>query len=357
MTAAFRPGLELAERFHEEVVRGLLDRFLGGLPYSAARIGSGSDVLGFDTERSADHDWGPRLTVFLRPEDRAELGAALGEFLDRELPPEFDGHPVRFVPSGGRAARHWVDVVDPGFFADVLGAAPTGLTAAHWLSAPTQILCELTGGRVFHDGLGVLDRYRAALAWYPDDLWRLVLACQWRRLDQEEPFVGRAGEVGDELGSAVVAARQVRDLMRLVLLMAKSYPPYSKWLGTAFARLPHASELSPHLSAALAAHKWPDRERHLAAAYELVAAWHNGLGLSEPLDTATRSFHDRPFRVLDARRFGEALLPGIADPAIRARYPVGAIDQYIDCTDLTSAWYADRRRVLADRGFGGNAEA
>ena len=350
MTSAFRPGLELAERFHDEVVSGLLDRFLNGVPYSAARIGSGSDVLGFDTERSTDHDWGPRLTVFLHAEDRAAVGSALGEFLDRELPDEFDGHPVRFVPSDGQAARHWVDIVDPGYFADALGAAPAELTTAHWLTAPTQILRELTGGRVFHDGLDVLDRYRAALAWYPEDVWRLVLACQWRRLDQEEPFVGRAGEVGDELGSAVIAARQVRDLMRLVLLMAKSYPPYSKWLGTAFARLPHAPALTPHLSAALAATAWPAREHHLATAYELVASWHNDLGLTEPQSTGTRPFHDRPFRVLDARRFGEALLPGIADPAVRELYPVGAIDQYIDCTDVTSAWYAERRRYSAERG-------
>jgi len=42
-----------------------------------------------------------------------------------------------------------------------------------------------------------------------------VLACQWRRISQEEPFVGRCDEVVDELGSAVVAARLVRDLMRL----------------------------------------------------------------------------------------------------------------------------------------------
>ncbi|HWD74857.1 MAG TPA: DUF4037 domain-containing protein, partial [Solirubrobacteraceae bacterium] len=47
---------------------------------------------------------------------------------------------------------------------------------------------------------------------------------------------GRCAEAGDELGSAVVTARLARDLMRLCLLMRRRYPPYSKWLGTAFAR-------------------------------------------------------------------------------------------------------------------------
>jgi hypothetical protein len=91
------------------------------------------------------------------------------------------------------------------------------LSVDDWLMAPTQVLRELTGGVVFHDGLGLLEQYRNVLAWYPDDIWRYVLACQWMRLSEEEPFVGRCGEVDDDLGSAVVTARQVRDLMKLCL--------------------------------------------------------------------------------------------------------------------------------------------
>ncbi|WIX78476.1 DUF4037 domain-containing protein [Amycolatopsis carbonis] len=84
------------------------------------------------------------------------------------------------------------------------------VSRADWLTTPTQTLAELTGGAVFHDGLGRLDALRAALAWDPDDVWREVLAGQWRRIAQEEAFVGRCGEVGDELESAVVAARPLR---------------------------------------------------------------------------------------------------------------------------------------------------
>jgi hypothetical protein len=41
---------------------------------------------------------------------------------------------------------------------------------------------------------------------------------------QEKAFVGRCGEIADELGSAVVAARLIRDLMRLCLLIGRHYP-------------------------------------------------------------------------------------------------------------------------------------
>jgi hypothetical protein len=47
---------------------------------------------------------------------------------------------------------------------------------------------------------------------------------------------GRCAEVGDELGSRVVAARLVREVMHLAFLLEQQYLPYSKWLGTAFAR-------------------------------------------------------------------------------------------------------------------------
>ncbi len=52
----FVPGRELSRAFYHEVVRELVR----DVEHSAALLGWGSDVLGFDTERSTDHGWGPR---------------------------------------------------------------------------------------------------------------------------------------------------------------------------------------------------------------------------------------------------------------------------------------------------------
>jgi hypothetical protein len=46
------PGLELSEGFYREAVAPLLP---ADLPHSAALLGSGSEVLGFDDEMSRDH--------------------------------------------------------------------------------------------------------------------------------------------------------------------------------------------------------------------------------------------------------------------------------------------------------------
>ena len=89
--------------------------------------------------------------------------------------------------------------------------------------------------------------------------------------------------------------------MRLTILMRRRYPPYSKWLGTAFARLPGLPDaLQPHLSAALCARSWPDREQNLCAAYEVVGRMHNDLRLTAPVDVTTRPYFDRPYRVINA---------------------------------------------------------
>lgn len=331
----FLPGLELSERFYREAVEPLVRARFGEVPHSAARIGAGSEVLGFDTERSADHEWGPRLQLFLDPDDtRADdIRTALAE----HLPKTFLGYPTHFAETEdegvGRMAltdgpvRHRVDVTDAGTWFDrQLGFDPRGgVTVRDWLSAPTQRLAETTAGAVFHDGLGVLTAAREALRWYPDDVWRHVLACQWSRIAEEEAFVGRCGEVGDELGSAVVAARIVRDLMRLRLLVDRRYPPYGKWLGSAFARY---TDLVPVLRAVLASTDWHSREDHLATAYEHVAAACNSLGLAATVDPTTRPYHSRPFRVLRADRFTSALRAAVTDPAVAALPLTGTVDQH-----------------------------
>ena len=55
----------------------------------------------------------------------------------------------------------------------------------------------------------------------------------------------------------VPGLRLARDLMRLCLLMHRRYPPYSKWLGTAVARLPDTAGLTASLTAAISAAAGP----------------------------------------------------------------------------------------------------
>jgi hypothetical protein len=356
------PGIELSEGLYEEAVEPILRDAFPGLRHAAARIGSGSEVLGFDTSRSADHEWGPRLEIFLTAEDQAQHGAAVRRTLAERLPKEIRGWPTHFEESDdpldpvGRMqltdgpVNHRVDVYDvDGWVAEQLGVRSAGaeLTTREWLAMPQQRLAETTGGAVFHDGLGALTDVRRRLAWYPGQVWRYLLACQWQRISQEEAFVGRCAEVGDDIGSAVVAARLVRDLMRLCLLLERRYAPYSKWLGSAFRRLRVAKSLEPALRGALAATDFRTRETHLCDAYESVAALQNASGLSAPVDPKRRPYHSRPFQVLRAERFAQALAETITDPDLRTLALVGSVDQWADSTDLLNQPQAVQAAVHA----------
>ncbi|MFD3443791.1 DUF4037 domain-containing protein [Microbacteriaceae bacterium 4G12] len=218
------------------------------------------------------------------------------------------------------------------------GFDPTSrpLSTADRLLLPQQRILGLVQGAVFADDTGVLSRARELLAWYPDDVWWWLVASLWRRLDQEEPFVQRTAEVGDELGSAVIAARQVRDCMRLALLLGRRYAPYSKWLGTAFARLPDPDGLGPALAAALAPPDPAARESALGAAYTALAGRFNAVAPGDPVDPSLRSFWDRPARVLSADRFARAALAAVRDERLRGFPLIGSVDHLADSTDVLS---------------------
>jgi hypothetical protein len=325
----FVPGTTLNEGFYRDVI----EPGLRSIPHSAALLGWGSDVLGYDDARSTDHGWGPRLKVFVAAEDVA--GAI--ERVEAVIPEEYAGWRVRFGWEG-MPDRHFVEVsVLSDWVVAQLGVdALSPLATVDWLLMPQQQVIGVVSGAVYADPRGELARLRTALMWYPDQVWRWLLACQWTKISQEEAFVGRSAEAGDELGSAVLAGRLVRELMRLAFLQQRRYAPYSKWLGTAFSRLAGAPELAPVLRTALGAPAYREREEALVTAYEHLGRAQNALALHEPVDATARDYHTRPFRVLHADRFADALVATVDDPVLSALPQVGSVDQWVDSSDVLS---------------------
>lgn len=346
-TSPFINGMALNAAFYEEAVKPILAERFPRLVYSAARLGNGSEVLGYDTPRSMDHHWGPRVELFLREADAEQYSEEIVRVLSEVLPYEVHGYPAHFAETedgSGVMARIESGPVKHGvtlhtlrsFFTHYLGRDPRdGLTPADWLVFPEQRLRTIASGRVFHDGLGELEPIRAMLDYYPRDVWLYLVAAQWRRIDQEEPFMGRCGEAGDELGSRVVAARLIREIMKLCFLMERQYAPYSKWFGTAFSQLTCAETFLSIFGRVLNAETWPEREMHLSAAYIAAAEQHNRLGLTPSLSAQVSSFYSRPFLVLHSSRFVDALRAAIRDEAVLRLPPyVGSVDQFVDSVDV-----------------------
>jgi len=345
----FIPGLELSQRYHAEVVGPLLSKHYPDLPYAAGRLGEGSDVLGVDTPQSRDHAWGPRLSIFLDDGDHSSYREPLNDMFQRELPVQFLGYPTNFeahedgtlgmFPIDMSPVMHHISITTVRkFFSSYLAYDPSqSPTLEHWLSFPEQRLRTIRSGRVFHDDSGELSAIQDTLDYYPHELWLYLMAVAWRRIDQEEPFMGRAGDVGDELGSRLIAARQVNNIIRLCFLMEGQYAPYSKWLGSAFSGLLSASKLRPLFEQVWKGDSWEERQSALSSIYMELALQHNDLGLTPSLSPTVSDFHGRPYLVLHSGRFVDTLLEAISDEHVEALPAhLGHIDQFVDSTDVLS---------------------
>jgi hypothetical protein len=344
----FIPGLQLSNLFYQKEIKPILDQEFSFLRYSAAVIGWGSEVLGFDTAISRDHHWGPRVLLFLSEKDYPKLKDKISKSLSHNLPYEFMGYSTNYSkpqPNGVRHPKkitrgpvnHMVNIYTvKSFFQARLKFDPSkSIKATDWLTFSQQRLLELVSGAVYHDGLGELQKVRAKLKYYPQDVWLYMLAAQWTKISQEEAFVGRAGDVGDELGSQIVAARMVREVMKLSFLMEKQYAPYSKWLGTAFSKLKIAKKLSPILRKVFLAKTWKARERWLSKAYRIIAKRHNTLRITKPLPVIVSDYYGRPYSVIYGERFAAAIKKTIKDPQVkRIKREIGSVDQFADSANV-----------------------
>jgi hypothetical protein len=336
-------GIALSRSYFEGVVAPLLTQHVPKVRYAAARVGPGSDVLGLDDAMSRDHDWGLRLQMFVDDADCEQVRSAL----EQDLPVRYGGLPVRFGFSADPTERVRVDVTSVSAFAEQqLGFDPCGpaVSSVDWLSLTGQSVLEVVTGAVFEDQTGELTRLRDALVWYPDEIWWFVVACDWQRIDQQLPLMGRAGARGDQLGSRTIAARIVDVAVHLAFMLSREWPPYSKWRGTLFGRLTGCSTISEDLVRALDVRRWHERQAALGDALTGLVRLQQEAGLPGP-SSAVEPFWDRPFVHLN-RGLVPALLENLG-PDVRALpVGVGSVEQLTDNVDVLLN--ASHRRSLVE---------
>jgi hypothetical protein len=349
----FIHGLDLCERFFFEIVKPLLDEFYPSLEYVACRLGLGSDVLGFDTNQSRDHDWGPKLDLLLENETYIdEINSFFNQHLrekticgySTQFQPfqEGDGQIVLInVPNNQENTCHGIRLMTmKQFFIEYLNWSidqDDEPTFEDWLTFPSQHLLTIARGRVFHHTQNInIQQIRSQLAYYPDDLWLYLIGCSWQRIGQEEHLMGRAGQAGDELGSSLIANRLIRDIMRLVFLLEKQYYPYAKWFGTAFRRWTiDGLNFEPILRQVQLANTWQEREQHLSIAYQRLALMTKEklFDSKSEINTEISPFHNRPFQIINGGSIAEKIFAQILNEQIRQLPKIGSVDLFTDSTD------------------------
>jgi len=329
----FISGIDIGGQFFSQILQPVLKEKFPELIYSAALIGPGSEVLGFDTTQSTDHDWRPRAYIFVSNDDFEERGSEIEKALLNGQPDTFMGYSL--TPEKKEDIRSKYVYSVGSFMKEYLGVeSGQPLLFSDWLTIDEHRLLGFTSGKVYSEGLDELKEQRHRFAYYPDDVWKYLLASEWQKISQAEAFVGRTGDVGDELGSQIIATDIVRSLMRLSFYLERKYIPYNKWFGTGFSNLANASKLKPLFDQILSASNWKDREHYLATVYEELVSVQNSLGIIETIDPNRQSFHNRPYSVINAGRISSAIREKISDLALKNIPPIGCVNQFTDSVDF-----------------------
>jgi hypothetical protein len=178
----FISGRELNRAYYDEVVAPIISADFPNLRYGAGLIGPGSDVLGYDSERSTDHGWGPRLLLFLAEGDQHSIAHSLRERLSVRLPATYRdfatsfANPVKGVermgPAGAGRVAHSVEIHSLRDF--VRGMLNIDLAFpvknVDWILMPQEQLHEVTRGHVYRDAFGEMAGPRTPPAGYPHDV-------------------------------------------------------------------------------------------------------------------------------------------------------------------------------------------
>ena len=258
-------GLELAKKYYFEIGRPAIERELPEvLPLLAAGLcGDGSDVLGYDDEFSADHDFGPGFCLWLDDNVYEQYGERLQQIYD-SLPGAFAGSAARENTS---EAGKRVGVFRLGsFFEQFTGSSLPPETVADWAKPEEPRLAQITGGAVFEDGPGIFTAFRDILAgYYPEPLRIDRILSEVHLVSQSGQYnYARCMERGDVMAANICLHEFLRHTIHLVHLLDRKYEPYYKWRWRSFTELPdaksmvrpltHLSELPPSVDAWTGSH-------------------------------------------------------------------------------------------------------
>lgn len=327
--AQFIQGRSLSNQFYLEVIRPLL----GDIPHDACLVGEGSDVLGYDQPISMDHDWGPRLTLFVTDEKEA---AVIRKDIIANLPESFRGFPTC---KDKNASNIMVTTVSKWLRDNLSIDDIDALKASDWFSFPQQHLLQFTGGASFSNSLGHYEHAKTILSWYPNDVWRWMMASQWYFIWGTERLIFRTPEAGDSIGSQLNVHKLIRLIVEMSFLQHKQYKPYDKWIGSAFKRLDAGLSFEKMILETVSCQNVKRQIDLLQNMLFQLGNTHNTLFLTRFVEPKTVNYEVgvnnavRPYLIFNSSEYKDACVESIQNPSLKELVYVGAIDQMTNVSD------------------------
>ena len=330
MSKNFIKGLELNKGYYLDIVEPIIKSNFPRLKYSAGLIGYGSDVLGFDTPISMDHNWGPRLILFLEKSEIKEYKDVLDDLFKKELPYEYKGFPINFTEPDNDGVQkmekinegkvnHLIQITTiKDFLYKYLGIKDIqNIQLIDWLKFPEQGLIEVTEGKIFYDGLKKLKKIRNYFNFYPEDVLKLKLASLWNYIAKEEAFIGRNADLEQAMGVKLISSRIVNTLMKICLYLERKYIPYSKWFSKSFEKLECYDFLGNLFKDILYCENKDEIEGLICNAYKKVILLQNKLKLTENIKINIDNYYGRPYKVIFTDKITDKLLGSIENNELK----------------------------------------
>lgn len=232
-------GMNLCRRYFNELCFPVLAKVFPDKINRMAigLVGEGSECYGFDDVTSQDHDFGPRIMVWLTQSDFAEFGDKVVHTLNH-IPKDFDN---TFLPQANtwQEANQSIFIIED-FFAKYTGLFHPPQTYQQWRAIPEHHLSTATNGQVFFDPLGQFTQYRKTLLdFYPDDIRLKKMAARCMLIAQAGQYNLTRCLKRNEYVAATMASSEFIDAgISLVFLINRQYKPFYKWMHRSLKELP-----------------------------------------------------------------------------------------------------------------------
>lgn len=278
-------GLELAKKYYDTYGRAMIDEQFSDIAgYTAAGlVGYGSECLGFDDEISRDHDYGPSFCIWLPRDIYVRCGKAVQAAYDA-LPKTFLDFPERVEEPQGKGRVGALCLED--FYREILGRETLPQTDAQWLMIPEEALSTAVNGCVFEDRLGEFSAFREGLLrYYPESVWRRKLADALAKASQAGQYnYARAMRRGERVTAELALSEFVRESMRLVYLLNRTYAPFYKWMHRGLRELSTGGEIGDMVSLLYQTDSEENRTLIIEAVCNILVQILNEKGLSAGQD-------------------------------------------------------------------------
>ena len=340
-------GLELCRRYYYECVKPIIEEKYSLIKdnYSCALIGWGSDVLQNDDEYSKDHEWGPRLLIFVDNERKYAI-TELKKLLNEQIPFDFLGYKTRFDfdANGVRILSHTnKGVTNIDFFIyDEYIKIFLGVIApeseSDWLYILENKLFEITSGEIFYDANDILrKKLKIYKDYYPLNVWKYRMAYLWLNIGWNIDVIGLLYKRDNIISAKIAVYKTILPLIKLISVYNKKYSPcYIKHIEKEFYKLPHISnETGFLLEECLKTDDMIKIKNNLETIIEKIMIFHNSLS-ELPNIYIEKPLYGRGFWDIDCENIANIIYESIQGE-LKEIPLYGAADQFITNEDFLTS--------------------